>query len=93
MDAISKRWKKSNIAKLKNAQYIIGIEAMKIGIRLTSDEVIKQIWHDILVGFNELIRLNESNRLKKEYPKMDKMLDLVKDKIQTGELFDNNRNW
>jgi len=93
MDAISKRWKTGKVSKFKNAQYIIGIEAMKVGIRLTSEEVIKQIWHDILVGFNELIRLNEANRLKKEFPKIEDMLDLVKDKIETGELFSNDRNF
>lgn len=91
MDAITARWKKSNVAKLKNAKYIIGIEAMKVGIRLTSEDVIKQIWLDILMGFNELIKLNQDCRLKKEYPSMADMLEIVHDKIASGELYDPNR--
>lgn len=96
MDAISKRWKKSTVAKLKNAQYIVGIEAMKIGINLTSEEVISQIWRDILVGFNHIIIENDAARMREEFPDMAKILDITTKKIEDGELFDkdlHNRNF
>ncbi len=89
MEAIGSRWGKSKIQKLKNAKYIIGLEAMKIGINLTSEDVIKQIWKDILVGFNELIRLNTLERMKTESPNTEKMIELVTKKIENGELFNN----
>jgi len=89
INAISQRWRKSKISHLKNAQYIIGIEAMKVGINLTSEKVIQQIWRDILIGFNHIIEQNDAARMRNEYPDMKKMLDITKKKIANGELFDN----
>lgn len=87
MDAIGSRWAKTKIAKFKNAKYIIGLEAMKVGITLSSEEVIQQVWNDILIGFNELIRLNQLARMRGEFPQMEKMIDMVTAKIDSGELF------
>lgn len=91
MDAIGSRWGKSKMAKFHNAQYIIGLEAIKVGITLTKEEVIQQIWNDILIGFNELIRLNQLERMRNEFPDMGKMVDLVTAKIESGELFGNTK--
>jgi hypothetical protein len=86
MDAIEKRWASGTIAKMKNAQYIIGLEAMKVGIRVTDEETISLIWHDIITGFNELIALNQMYRLKGEFPDYDKLVDITLDRIEKGEI-------
>jgi len=85
MDAIEARWKKSTIATFKNSKYLIGLEAMKVGICLSDEETISKVWHDILNGFNELISLNQLARLKGEYPDYEKLCDIVIKRIESGE--------
>ena len=91
ISAIGKRWKDSKLSTIKNSRYIISLEAMKVAINLTPEEVIKEIWHDMLFGFNELIRLNDLERMKTEYPDMQKMIEIVTKKLEDGSLFDKRK--
>jgi len=91
ISAIGKRWTNTKISSIKNSRYIISLEAMKLAINLTPEEVIKEIWHDMLFGFNELIRLNGLERMKTEYPDMEKMIEIVTKKLERGELFDKQK--
>ena len=91
VSAIGKRWTSSKVSTIKNSRYIISLEAMKVAISLTPEEVIKEIWHDMLFGFNELIRLNSLERMKTEFPDMEAMIDIVTKKLESGELFDKQK--
>jgi len=88
ISAIGKRWTNTKLSSIKNSRYIISLEAMKVAIQLTPEDVIKEIWHDMLFGFNELIRLNSLERMKEEFPDMEKMIEIVTKKLESGELFD-----
>ena len=88
ISAIGKRWKTSKVSTVKNSRYIISLEAMKVAVNLTPEEVIKEIWHDMLFAFNELIRLNDLERMKTEFPNMEAMINIVTKKLETGEIFD-----
>ncbi len=88
ISAIGKRWKTSKVSTVKNSRYIISLEAMKVAVNLTPEEVIKEIWHDMLFAFNELIRLNDLERMKTEFPDMEAMISIVTKKLETGEIFD-----
>jgi len=88
ISAIGKRWSKSNLAKFRNSRYLLALELIKVGIRTTDEKIIQDIWHDMIVGFNELIRLNDETRMKGEFPKMEELLDLTLKKLESGELFD-----
>jgi len=87
--AIEKRWTKSKFQKLKNAKYVIALEATKLAISWTDEEVLRQIWKDIIFGFNTLIRLNDEARMRGEYPDMKDLLDITLKKLESGELFEN----
>jgi len=87
ISAIGKRWTKTKMSSIKNSKYIISLEAMKLAISMTNEDVIKEIWHDMLFGFNELIRLNSLERMKGEFPDMVKMIEIVTKKLESGELF------
>ena len=91
ISAIGKRWTKSKLARFKNSRYVLALELIKIGIRTTDEKVIQDIWHDMIVGFNELIRLNDESRMKNEFPKMEELLDLTLKKLESGELFDQQK--
>lgn len=85
MDAIEKRWKKDTIATIKNTKYLIGLEAMKVGIMMSDEDTISKVWHDILNGFNELITLNQMARLRGEFQGYEKLCDIVITRIENGE--------
>jgi len=89
--AIEKRWTKTRISKVKNTRYILAMELIKVGIRTTDEKVIQDIWHDMLIGFFELIRLNDEARMKNEFPKMEDLLNLTLEKLASGELFDQRK--
>jgi hypothetical protein len=91
INAIGKRWTKSTTARLKNSKYIISLEAMKIAINLTPEEVIQEIWKDMLMGINELMRLNDMERMKQEFPNTQAMIDIVIKKLEDGTLFDKRK--
>lgn len=85
MDAIQKRWERDLTNKIKNAKYVMGMEAMKVGVKLTDEDTISKVWHDIINGFNELITLNQMCRLKGEFPDYEKLCDIVISRIENGE--------
>ena len=79
MNAIENRWKKN---KKANAQFVISMEAMKIGIRLTKEETISLIWAEIINGFNELLYQNALAKAKGENQTWAKTLEIVKTKLK-----------
>jgi len=79
MNGIENRWKKNNRA---NNQFIISMEAMKIGIRLTSEKTISQIWYEIINGFNELLYENGIAKAKGENESWAETLEKVKRKLK-----------
>lgn len=79
MDSIEDRWKKNNKS---NVQFIISMEAMKVGIRLTKEEVITKIWFEIVNGFNELLYENAISKAKGENLTWAETLEKVKTKLK-----------
>jgi len=79
MDSIEKRWKKNNKS---NYQFIVSMEAMKIGIRLTSEKTISQIWFEIVNGFNELLYENGMAHARGENETWAETLEKVKTKLK-----------
>lgn len=78
MNGIEQRWKKN---KKSNSQFIISMEAMKIGIRLTSEQTVSQIWYEIVNGFNELLYENAIAKAKGENETWAETLEKVKRKL------------
>jgi len=81
MDGIEKRWKKNNKA---NYQFIISMEAMKIGIRLTSEQTVSDIWLEIVNGFNELLYENGMAHARGENETWAETLEKVKTKLKNN---------
>jgi len=79
MNAIETRWKNN---KKANAQFVISMEAMKIGIRLTKEETISMIWSEIINGFNELLYENAMAKAKGENQTWAETLEKVKTKLK-----------
>ncbi len=79
MNGIEKRWKKNNKS---NYQFIISLEAMKVGIRLTSEQTVKDIWTEIVNGFNELLYENGMARARGENETWAETLEKVKTKLK-----------
>ena len=79
MTGIEKRWKKNNKS---NYQFIMSLEAMKIGIRLTSEQTVKDIWTEIVNGFNELLYENGMARARGENETWAETLEKVKTKLK-----------
>jgi len=79
MDSIEKRWKRNNKS---NYQFIVSMEAMKIGIRLTSEKTISQIWYEIVNGFNELLYENGMAQARGENETWAETLEKVKTKLK-----------
>ena len=91
INAIGKRWSSSTVQRLKNSKYIVSLEAMKVAIQLTPEDVIQEIWKDMLMGINELMRLNDMERMKQEFPNTQAMIDIVIKKLEDGTLFDKRK--
>ena len=79
MESIEKRWKKNNKS---NYQFIVSMKAMKIGIRLTSEKTISQIWFEIGNGFNELLYENGIAHARGENETWAEPLEKVKTKLK-----------
>lgn len=79
MNGIEKRWKKNHKT---NYQFIISLEAMKVGIRLTSEQTVKDIWTEIVNGFNELLYENAMAQARGENETWSETLEKVKTKLK-----------
>lgn len=79
MNGIENRWKKNNKS---NYQFIMSLEAMKIGIRLTTEQTVKDIWVEIVNGFNELLYENGMARARGEKETWAETLQKVKTKLK-----------
>lgn len=84
LNAIKRRWKKN---KRGNILHLAAITAFITSLHLLDDETLKTIWKDIINATNEMITLNQMNRMKGEIPKTQDMVDLVIKKIENGDLF------
>jgi len=80
MNGIENRWKKN---KKANTQFIMSMEAMKIGIRLTSEQTVSQIWYEIVNGFNELLYENAIAKANGENETWSQTLEKVKRKLKS----------
>ena len=56
------------------------------GLRLTDDDTISKIWTDLIKVTNELITYNSMKRLAGEMPNTQAMLDIIEQKLNSGEL-------
>jgi len=79
MDSIEDRWKQD---KLRNSQFIISLEAMKLGIRLMKESTITQLWIEIINGFNALLYENAMTKAKGENESWANTLEKVKKRIR-----------
>jgi len=79
MDGIENRWKKN---RTSNAEFIISMEAMKIGIRLTREQTVAKIWSEIVNGFNELLYENAMAQARGEKETWVQTLEKVKKKLK-----------
>lgn len=86
-NAIEKRWTDSFIDAIKNAKFVSGCELIKVGIRGIDEETLSIIWHDMLYGLNELMRLNAMARMKNEMPDTEALLNIAIQKIESGDVF------
>jgi len=79
LNSIESRWKQD---KFSNSQFIISMEAMKIGVRLMKEETISKLWGEIVNGFNELLYENAMAKAKGENESWSDTLEKVKRKIK-----------
>lgn len=86
-DAIEKRWSRNTTSKLKNAQIIASVAMAKGWVRITPQDTISDLWMDIINGVNELIMLNQMYRLRGEFPNTEKLVEMVCQKLESGQLF------
>ena len=79
MNSIEDRWKQDS---LKNSQFILSLEAMKLGIRLMKESTITQLWIEIINGFNALLYENAIAKAKGENESWATTLEKVKKRIK-----------
>ena len=91
IQSIKTRWRKSNVSKLKNAQYIAALTAIEGAIYFTNEEVIKNIFFDIMLGFNNLLLINAQAKASGDSPNMKILFDITMKKLENGELFNETR--
>lgn len=87
LKAIKNRWRKTNLSKIENAKYIAAITAMEAGIYFADEKTLSDIWHDIILGFNELMLLNQLAKDRGENIEIEKLFDITLKKLESGELF------
>ena len=91
IEAIETRWSGNFF---KNGKYLMAAKAMKAGVMLTSDDVIKKVWGDVLLCINSMMELNGMSGLSKDtgFKKGRKNIEVMREnllkKIKSGELFD-----
>ncbi len=86
--SIKNRWRKSDLTKIKNAQYIAALTALEGAIYFTNEEVLKNIWFDIMLGFNNILLINAQKKALGESPNMKILFDITMEKLESGELFE-----
>ncbi len=89
--AIKNRWRKSNVSLIKNGQYIAALTALEGAIYFTNEEVIKNIFSDIMLGFNNLLLINAQKKALGETPNVKLLFDITMKKLESGELFNESR--
>ena len=81
IEAVQNRWRRNG---WKNKLYLTGLAAFKQGILWVSDDIVKFVWHDMVLLTNKMIEYNERKRMCGEMPKTAEMLDILEDEIDSG---------
>jgi len=87
LDAIGKQWKQN---KLKNADYLLALNAMKLGMHMQSNRSIEKIFGDMVRAVNALQQLGAFKELA-ENENMDDRICFFRDRligeIKSGKFF------
>lgn len=84
LEAIKTRWKKN---RKGNALNLIALTTFTTSMHFIDEKTLQVIWRDIINATNELISLNQMQRMKGEHPKTAEMINIVLGRIERGELF------
>ena len=77
LDAIGEQWKKS---RLKNADYLLALNAMKIGMHMQSNRSIEKIFGDMVRAINALQQMGAFKELA-ENENMDDRICFFRDRL------------
>jgi len=87
LDAIAEQWKKS---RLRNADYLLAINCMKMGMHMQSDRSIEKIFGDMIKAVNALQQLGAFKELAQD-ENLDDRIEFFRDKliaeIKSGKFF------
>lgn len=87
LDAMSEQWKKS---RWKNADYLLAINSIKLGMHCQSDRAIEKIFGDMIHAVTALQQLGAFTELKED-ESMDDKIEFFRDRlieeIKSGKFF------
>jgi len=87
LDAMSEQWKKS---RWKNADYILAINSIKLGMHCQSDRAIEKIFGDMIHAVNALQQLGAFKELAED-ENLDDRIEFFRDRliqeIKSGKFF------
>jgi hypothetical protein len=87
LNAMGDQWKKN---RLKNADYILAINSIKLGMHIQSDRAVERIINDMVHAVNALQQLGAFSDLKND-ESMDDRVEFFRDRliaeIKSGEFF------
>ena len=84
INGIIRRWKRT---KGKGFFGIKGLEGFRLSLRFQSDDEVQETFASIITCVNEMQMINAMMRLRGEMPKTEALADMVLEKLDNGELF------
>ena len=83
--SLKKYWGRTNAQKLKNVSYIAAISSMEMGIALTSDKTVSDLFYKLLLAFDRLKMMGHLDHLREGGA--GAMADILAKDIESGDLF------
>lgn len=87
LDSIGEQWKKN---RFKNADYLLALNAMKLGMHMQSNRSIEKIFGDMIRAVNALQQMGAFKELAED-EHLDNRIKFFRDKliekIKSGEFF------
>ena len=83
--SLKKYWGRTTSQKIKNASYLAAISSMEMGVALTSDKTVSDLFYKMLLAFEKLQTMGHLDNLRAGGA--GAMADMLARDIESGDLF------